>query len=368
MLKYLYVSPSDFLVVLVGRGDGPPGGRRRWAPRSRWSSGVIFLGVPFDLAARRLAACCADHCVLGLVADRRPGHPHGRRLPADPPGVVVLSRRPSRAPSSCVVGAVFPLSVLPAAAPGASACCSPLTWWIAGVRQALFPGGAELDRRAPARSGTSVAGRAESERRPRSCSPCWSREPLVTLVSRDPLPVQRTAGQGPRPDRPDDRILTEEPNADLRGQPTPGLRRGPPVDRRVPRPARHARGPASSRLPTASSSRAWSTSRPSGGWSATAGQPGQKETLTFLDDDIAPLHGRGGRAPRDRRAADPTGPRPGRYERALRVLGRYIDEQKPTRRLLLRAGRRVRHPPADVVPDRQRSTSWPSSPTTTSSR
>jgi ABC-type polysaccharide/polyol phosphate export permease len=39
-----------------------------------------------------------------------------------------------------VVGAVFPLSVLPLPFQ-ALGLISPLTWWIAGVRQALFPGG-----------------------------------------------------------------------------------------------------------------------------------------------------------------------------------------------------------------------------------
>ena len=53
-----------------------------------------------------------------------------------------------------------------------------------------------------------------------------------------------------------------------------------------------------------------------------------KETLTFLDDDIARFM---------EEAGGPAGPRrrhhrrtsPGRYETAFRVIGRYIDEQKP---------------------------------------
>jgi ABC-type polysaccharide/polyol phosphate export permease len=39
-----------------------------------------------------------------------------------------------------VTGAVFPLSVLPSPVQ-AIGLLTPLTWWIAGVRQALFPGG-----------------------------------------------------------------------------------------------------------------------------------------------------------------------------------------------------------------------------------
>jgi len=64
----------------------------------------------------------------------------------------------------------------------------------------------------------------------------------------------------------------------------------------------------------------------SGAWSDTMGQQ-VKETLTFLDDDISrfmdeALARRGQRIP-------VTSPAPGYYEQALRVLGRYMDEQKP---------------------------------------
>ena len=53
----------------------------------------------------------------------------------------------------------------------------------------------------------------------------------------------------------------------------------------------------------------------------------EKETMTFLDEDIGKFmdaamahRGEGG---------DPTKADPGRYEAAFRVIGRYIDEQKP---------------------------------------
>ena len=63
-----------------------------------------------------------------------------------------------------------------------------------------------------------------------------------------------------------------------------------------------------------------------GTWSESIGQI-EKETLTFLDEDIAKfmdeaLARRGSGA-----VDDPT--HPGVYQRALRVIGRYIDEQKP---------------------------------------
>jgi hypothetical protein len=61
-------------------------------------------------------------------------------------------------------------------------------------------------------------------------------------------------------------------------------------------------------------------------WSDTMGQF-LKETLTFLDDDIArfmeeSLARRGQPMPEPDRPA-------GHYENAFRVLGRYMDEQKP---------------------------------------
>jgi hypothetical protein len=63
-----------------------------------------------------------------------------------------------------------------------------------------------------------------------------------------------------------------------------------------------------------------------GTWSDSMGQQ-VKETLTFLDDDISrfmdeAVARRGQRIP-------VSGPPPGYYEQALRVLGRYMDEQKP---------------------------------------
>jgi hypothetical protein len=63
-----------------------------------------------------------------------------------------------------------------------------------------------------------------------------------------------------------------------------------------------------------------------GTWSDTIGTQ-KKETLTFLDDDIArfmeeSVARRGHTTPESERDA-------GHYENAFRVLGRYMDEQKP---------------------------------------
>jgi hypothetical protein len=64
----------------------------------------------------------------------------------------------------------------------------------------------------------------------------------------------------------------------------------------------------------------------SGAWSDSFGTQ-VKETLTFLDDDIARFMDEA-IARRGQPAPPPTGP-VGHYETAFRVLGRYMDEQKP---------------------------------------
>jgi hypothetical protein len=63
-----------------------------------------------------------------------------------------------------------------------------------------------------------------------------------------------------------------------------------------------------------------------GTWSDTMGQQ-VKETLTFLDDDISRFMDEA-LARRGQRIPIPAVP-PGYYEQALRVLGKYMDEQKP---------------------------------------
>jgi hypothetical protein len=63
-----------------------------------------------------------------------------------------------------------------------------------------------------------------------------------------------------------------------------------------------------------------------GAWSDTMGQQ-VKETLTFLDDDISRFMDEA-MARRGQRISIPASAQ-GYYERALRVLGRYMDEQKP---------------------------------------
>ncbi len=63
----------------------------------------------------------------------------------------------------------------------------------------------------------------------------------------------------------------------------------------------------------------------SGGWSDTMGTV-SKETLSFLDDDIAKfMEEAAGRRASGVEALD----RGGSYERALRVIGHWMDQQKP---------------------------------------
>ena len=63
-----------------------------------------------------------------------------------------------------------------------------------------------------------------------------------------------------------------------------------------------------------------------GAWSESMGSQA-KETLTFLDDDIARFMDEA--AARRGRAAPGPSHDAGFYETAFRVLGRYMDEQKP---------------------------------------
>jgi hypothetical protein len=76
-----------------------------------------------------------------------------------------------------------------------------------------------------------------------------------------------------------------------------------------------------------------STSGGEGGWSEAMGVVA-KETLTFLDDDIARFMDEGV-ARRRAQGTSIEAPPPadweqsGYYETAFRVLGRYMDEQKP---------------------------------------
>jgi ABC-2 type transport system permease protein len=135
MLKYVYVSPSDFVVVLLGRGVARIGVGAMGAVITL-AFGVLVLGVPFD-AARVDWPLLVVGMAAGLVAVVALG-----TLMA---ALCLQTRQESWSYPEAVagslfllVGAVFPLAVLPQPIQ-AVGLVTPLTWWLAGVRQALFP-------------------------------------------------------------------------------------------------------------------------------------------------------------------------------------------------------------------------------------
>jgi ABC-2 type transport system permease protein len=137
MLKYLYVSPATFLVLLVGRG-----GARLLAGAMGTVVALVFavivLGLRIDLAQVNwplLVVCLA----LGVV----PILALGVLLAA----VCLQTRQESWSYPDAFAGAlflltgvVFPLSTLPAALQVVG-LVNPITWWVAGVRLALVPSG-----------------------------------------------------------------------------------------------------------------------------------------------------------------------------------------------------------------------------------
>ena len=66
----------------------------------------------------------------------------------------------------------------------------------------------------------------------------------------------------------------------------------------------------------------------SGAWSESMGQV-EKETMTFADEDIAKFMDEAIARRGKVAGVDPPPPPAGDYERAFRVIGRYIDEQRP---------------------------------------
>ena len=137
MLKYVYVSPSDFLTVLLGRGTARIAVGAMGAVITL-AVGVILLGVPFDLFLVDWILLGAV-TVLGLLSIVAIGV-----LMAS---VCLQTRQDSWHYPEAVAGglflisgAVFPLSALPPAVQ-AIGLVNPLTWWMVGTRLALFPTG-----------------------------------------------------------------------------------------------------------------------------------------------------------------------------------------------------------------------------------
>jgi ABC-2 type transport system permease protein len=137
MLKYVYVSPSDFLAVMMGRGVARIGVGAMGAAITI-GVGVVALGVAFAPSRIDWPLLLAV-MVLGIVAVLG----IGLMLAA----ICMQTRQESWSYPEAVSGAlflvsgvVFPLSVLPTPVQ-AIGLATPLTWWIEGIRTALFPGG-----------------------------------------------------------------------------------------------------------------------------------------------------------------------------------------------------------------------------------
>ena len=137
MLKYVYVSPNDFVVMLLGRGVA----RIAVGAMGAFITlgvGIVALGLSFD-AARIDWPLLAVVMVLGLVAIMA--------IAIILAAICIQTRQeswsyPEAAAGAMflVTGAVFPLAVLPAPVQLVG-LLTPLTWWIEGVRRAVFPGG-----------------------------------------------------------------------------------------------------------------------------------------------------------------------------------------------------------------------------------
>jgi ABC-2 type transport system permease protein len=137
MLKYVVVSPSDFLTVLLGRGVA------RVAVGAMGAAitlviGVTVLGVPVDLGridwplllvdlVGGLAAIVAVGIFLAAVCIQT--RQEAWSYPEAAAGALFL-----------LSGAVFPLAVLPAPVQVVG-WANPLAWWIEGVRLAVVPAG-----------------------------------------------------------------------------------------------------------------------------------------------------------------------------------------------------------------------------------
>ena len=137
MLKYLYVSPSEFLVVMLGRGVARIGVGAMGAAITL-AVGVVLLGVPFApghvdwpllIAVMVLGVTAILAIGLLLAAICMQTRQESWSYPEAAAGALFL-----------ISGVVFPLSVLPGPVQ-VIGLVTPLTWWVEGVRRSLFPSG-----------------------------------------------------------------------------------------------------------------------------------------------------------------------------------------------------------------------------------
>lgn len=137
MLKYVYVSPSEFVVVMLGRGVARIGVGAMGAAITL-VVGVVLLGVPFApgrvdwpllVAVTALGVTAILAIGLLLAAICMQTRQESWSYPEAAAGALFL-----------ISGVVFPLSVLPGPVQ-AIGLMTPLTWWVEGVRRSLFQGG-----------------------------------------------------------------------------------------------------------------------------------------------------------------------------------------------------------------------------------
>jgi ABC-2 type transport system permease protein len=136
VLKYLYVSPNNFLVLILGRGTARIG-IAAFAAAITLVFGVVVLGVPFDIGridwpllglSMALGLAGVLSLAVLLAATIMQTRQDAWSYPEAVAGALFL-----------LVGAVFPMAVLPAPVQMVG-LATPLAWWLEGVRQSLFPG------------------------------------------------------------------------------------------------------------------------------------------------------------------------------------------------------------------------------------
>jgi ABC-2 type transport system permease protein len=135
MLKYVYVSPADFIVVLLGRGVARLGVGIA-ATLITIAIGILALGLRIDLGVIDWPVL-----VLGMVGGILAIIALGMFMAA----ICLQTRQESWSYPDAfagalflVSGAVFPLAVLPSAVQ-ALGLLTPVGWWIEAVRRAIDP-------------------------------------------------------------------------------------------------------------------------------------------------------------------------------------------------------------------------------------
>ena len=221
MLKYVYVSPSDFLAVMLRSRRGPDRRRRdgrsdhaRWSASSSWTSRSTSAGSTGSLLVVAMVLGVTSILAIGLILaaicmqtrQESWSYPGGRRRRAVPH---LRGRLPAGGPAD--------------AGPGARAPDAADVVDRGRSRHALFPGGLSAIG-GPGALYTELTGAASpspSDDRPRVAG---DRSGGYTRGS-GRLPGERPAREGSRAVRPDDRLLIDGHRGSRR-RPRPTLTEG----------------------------------------------------------------------------------------------------------------------------------------------